>query len=109
MLLSGGQSTRRFLFCLFFPTVDATYPSDISFCDGITSSGDHGMMEDLVLDFGGEVKKVHNLSQARTADLAEASKFGLGRDRAGADEFVEVDCEGKQLRDSRQSARWGCF
>ena len=46
------------------------------------------------------------MGEAGAADLAEAGEFRLGRDRAGAEEFVEVDGERKK-RGSRSIRRFG--
>ena len=48
----------------------------------------------MFLNLRCEMKKVHDLGEARASDPAEAGEFGLGLDGPGAEEFVEVDGEG---------------
>lgn len=65
------------------------------------------MSKNFGLDTRAEIEQAHDLGQAGAADSAEAGEFGLGGDGAGAQELVEVDGEGQEFGDSRQSAEIG--
>ena len=69
--------------------------------DGIAAAVDERQEENLFLDIGREVQKVHDLAYPRRADVAQTSQLRLMLDRAAAEPFVEMQGECHPAADAR--------
>src|SRR5262245_58611984 len=67
-----------------------------------------GQEQDVFLDVGGQVQKVHDLSDACPADVTQACQGGIVGDGALAHQLVQAVCQCQQAGHARHaSGRYG--
>lgn len=79
--------------------------TDLALAEAWGSLGGGFEVEDGLLDVGGEIGEVEDLSDSGAGDAGGAGDFGLVFDLAGGKEVVEADREGHQFGDVRQLRR----
>jgi len=76
----------------------------VAFGDRVASFSHWREVQYRFLDVRRQVQQVHDLCHAGLGDVGEAGQFGLVGDLAVAQEFVEPDGQGHQLRHAGSAA-----
>jgi len=79
---------------------------ELAFGDGVSAFDCSWQEEDLLLNLRGQVQQIHDLADARPADVAEPGEVRVAPNRALAQERIEADREGHQAGDARDAARF---
>src|SRR5262249_57032428 len=87
---------------LLVPVQRSRQRSQMAQLDRVPATRDRAPEENLFLDAGSEREQAHDLGDPRPADMAEPGQFGIVRNGASAEEWVEAQCQGQQTGDARQ-------